>query len=458
MNMRNLAAAAAAAAATVAVALLALLGATPAHAQRPAPPESWRLRRQGEPPWVLAGGTIVDVTTGKLLRNRYIVIVGDQIASIADAKPPGTVRTVDITGLYVVPGFFDLHAHIQPSPFDPKRRSGDEILRTLLANGVTAVRGLPFTTEYGVAMAARVNDGSLPGPTIVPASSIFEQTPQRTSMGFKDPATAASWVEREALLGARWIKVYNSMDPPSLTAIVQAARRTGLKVFGHAHQVPPKQASELGITSIEHITGLPLSCLRDKVQFDHARQWPGLATREAWLWSNADEERCRALMDVFLAHRTAWVPTLVVSEAMTRSGSHDGKAELLDDAARKALQRGIELSAKLAVYLHRKGGLVGLGTDFPIDGVAIGESVHREMELLIARGGATPLEALQIATLRSAAILDVGALLGTVEAGKLASLVVLTKDPLEAIANTRTIKYVVRDGKLYEPAALASVK
>src|SRR5678815_1213804 len=91
--------------------------------------------------------------------------------------------------------------------------------------------------------------------------------------------------------------------------------------------------------------------------------------------------------------------------------------------------------------LHRKGGLVGLGTDFPIDGVAIGESVHREMELLTTRGGATPLEALQVATLRSAAILDAETLLGTVEVGKLASLVVLSKNPLDDIASTRTIKY-----------------
>ncbi len=439
----------------VAVMLVALSSAGPVLAQRPGPPESWRLRRQSEPPWVLAGGTIVDVATGKLLRDRYIVIAGDQIVSIASTRPSGTMKTVDITGLYVVPGFFDLHAHIQPSPFDPKRRPVEEILRTLLAHGVTTVRGLPFTTEYGVATAARVNDGSLPGPTIVPASSMFEQNPQRTSMGFKDPATAASWVEREALLGARWIKVYNSMDPASLTSIVQTARRAGLKVFGHAHQVPPKQASELGIASLEHITGLPLSCLRDKVQFDHAKQWTGLAAREAWLWSNADEARCRGLMDVLVKNRTAWVPTLVVSEALARSERHDGVAEQLDEAARKALQRGLDLGAKLAVYLHRKGGLVGLGTDFPIDGVPIGESVHREMELLTTRGGATPLEALQVATLRSAAILDAGALLGTVEVGKLASLVVLARSPLDDIANTRAIKYVVRDGRLYEPAALA---
>jgi imidazolonepropionase-like amidohydrolase len=110
-------------------------------------------------------------------------------------------------------------------------------------------------------------------------------------------------------------------------------------------------------------------------------------------------------------------------------------------------------SAKLAVQLHRSGGLVGIGTDFPIDGLQAGESVHRELELLVELGGATTLEALQMATIRSAEILGFEELLGTVEAGQLAHLVVLTKNPLENISNVRSILYVVHDGRLCEPGS-----
>ena len=93
--------------------------------------------------------------------------------------------------------------------------------------------------------------------------------------------------------------------------------------------------------------------------------------------------------------------------------------------------------------------MVGLGTDFPVDGVLPGDSVHREMELFVTEGGATPLEALQIATIGSAGILRHETLLGAVEPGKLAHLVALRANPLENIAHTRQIAFVVHDGRVH---------
>ncbi len=77
--------------------------------------------------------------------------------------------------------------------------------------------------------------------------------------------------------------------------------------------------------------------------------------------------------------------------------------------------------------------LVDRGTGFPVDGVPPGESVHRELELLVALGGATPLEARPMGTIRSAGILGFEGLLGVVDVGRLARLVVLTKNPLDDI-------------------------
>ena len=105
------------------------------------------------------------------------------------------------------------------------------------------------------------------------------------------------------------------------------------------------------------------------------------------------------------------------------------------------------------MQLHRQGGLVGIGTDFPVDGVRPGASVHRELELLVELGGASPLEALQMATLSSARILGFDELLGTVDADRLANLLVLAENPLEDISNIRSVRYVIHDGRLYEPRA-----
>ena len=145
------------------------------------------------------------------------------------------------------------------------------------------------------------------------------------------------------------------------------------------------------------------------------------------------------------------MPTLVVLEKMTSSGGHDMKA--LPANVLEHFRTALETSAKLAVRLHREGGLVGIGTDFPVDGVPVGESVHRELELLVQLGGATPLEALQRATYGSARILGFDDLLGRVEPGRLAHLVVLEKNPLEDISNVRSIRYVIHDGRLREPGS-----
>ncbi len=155
-------------------------------------------------------------------------------------------------------------------------------------------------------------------------------------------------------------------------------------------------------------------------------------------------------MRAFKANATAWVPTLVVSEAIMNSGAHDG-VPLADETVKLQLRQAQGKAAQLAVYLHELGGLVGVGTDFPIDGVVAGESVHREMEILVQFGSATPLQALQIATLSSAKILGIGELLGSVDAGKIANLVVLDANPLENISNTRRIAMVIHDGRLHHP-------
>ncbi|MCZ6445899.1 MAG: hypothetical protein O6758_06915, partial [Planctomycetota bacterium] len=146
---------------------------------------SWLIRRHTEEPWALVGGNIIDVVTGEIHRNSTIVIAGDLIRAINTDPPPEGTRAVDITGAFVVPGFFDLHAHVTPkSPRFPGVKGAEATLKTLLESGVTTIRGLPLTSEAALGWAAQINAATLLGPTIVPASSIFEKHKQRTFYGF----------------------------------------------------------------------------------------------------------------------------------------------------------------------------------------------------------------------------------------------------------------------------------
>ncbi|MEE8153501.1 MAG: amidohydrolase family protein [Phycisphaerales bacterium] len=410
---------------------------------------SWLVRRHTEEPWALVGGNVIDVVTGEIHRHATIVIAGDLIRTVSTDPPAEGMRVVDISGSFVVPGFFDLHAHVIPkSPRFPGVEGAEATLKNLLESGVTTIRGLPLTSEGALGWAAQINAATLLGPTIVPASSIFEKHKQRTFYGFGDPATVRGWVRKEALLGNRWIKVYNKMDADSLRTIVETAAAYGMNVCGHTEDVPPLEASQIGIASIEHTVSIPLSCLQAGVAL--ADQPGELGSRIAWRWANVDDAKSRQLMRTFKGNATAWVPTLVVTEAIMDSGGHDG-VPLADDTVKSQLRQAQGKAAKLAVYLHEIGGLVGLGTDFPIDGVVPGESVHREMEILVEFGSATPLQALQIATVSSAKILGFGELLGSVDAGKIANLVILDANPLENISNTRRVAMVVHDGRLHHP-------
>ena len=171
-------------------------------------------------------------------------------------------------------------------------------------------------------------------------------------------------------------------------------------------------------------------------------------SRALWAWRHADDSGLQELLEVFKANHTGWVPTFVVSERIVATRAH-GFSSLQDDDI-EALSAAMRTSAKLAVQLHRNGGLVGIGTDFPVDGVEPGTSVHRELELIVELGKATPLEAMQMATLSSAAILGFEDILGSVEENNIANLVVLTANPLDSISNIRAITHVVHDGRMHK--------
>lgn len=405
---------------------------------------SWWVRRQIAARFAITNVHVVDVATGAVRRDAHVVIRGDAIEAVGEGPAPELAgEVIDGAGGYLIPGLFDLHAHVIPKhPAFPSSLAPEETLTTLLDAGVTTVRVLPFFSESAHLWAARVNAGELQGPTIVTASSIFEQRPQRTSAGFGDPQTVRRWVLKEAALGTRWIKVYNAMDPASLTAIVETARGHGMRVCGHAQDVPPHEAARLGMHCIEHFTGFPRSIAVDPEAGSEARDMP---TRVALGWRELDQDKVDALLATFREHGTAWVPTLVVGEAITLLGGHDGQGFGEHEHA-EAFGRAVRSAARLAVRAHREGVLVGCGTDFPVDGVRAGESVQRELELLVEWGGATPLEALQIATTRSAAVLGLADHVGRIEPGMAADLVLLGADPLQDVSAVRQVRLVLHAG------------
>jgi imidazolonepropionase-like amidohydrolase len=220
--------------------------------------------------------------------------------------------------------------------------------------------------------------------------------------------------------GVDWIKAFistmNKMNYPhpvprlpheTLEKIVDAARKYNKPVMIHVENPADlEEALELGADSIEHTIGV----------------------------GNAGFELSEALLNKLSNSNTYIVPT------MSSIKAHDGMlqgAELVFPHLEKAVKNMADAGVKL-----------GIGCDSGVPFMPYGECVHTEMELFAA-AGLTPMEVICLATRGNAKLLGLRDSLGTIEAGKLADMVVVADDPLTDIRNTRTIRLVVKEGGLW---------
>ncbi len=102
--------------------------------------QSWFIRRQVDSAWMLRGANVIDINTGRIRDSVNIVIAGDRIKSIGTDQPSKGMKVVNAGGLYVIPGLFDLHAHVMPQTrLFPNSPAPEEALRLLLDAGVTTI-------------------------------------------------------------------------------------------------------------------------------------------------------------------------------------------------------------------------------------------------------------------------------------------------------------------------------
>ena len=452
--------------------------------------------------------TVVDVETGKRLPDRTVLVEADRIAAIGPsdtvAVPEGATR-VDGAGKYLIPGLWDMHAHVL-------NRWG-WTAPLAVASGVTGVRDManwgPLTDVHriradvaaGRAVGPRI--AAFAGPLIDGEPAIFDEY---LAVGTAEEARAV--VDSLADGGVDLIKVYTRLPRDLFFAIVDAAQRRGLPVGGHVPlALTTAEASDAGMWTVEHAYRHRLACAEaeETIRTALLRQIDAEAQRD-WATYDAIEdstfrlgietyspERCAALGERLARNGTWFVPTLVEMRSRFRPEEHFAPsfdslftqpwlravprrlvARWRDDMAfQTGLRAGMadseaaweagkqnrahEIEARLQMVgdLHRGGAGILAGTDgavaFPL--VVSGYSIHEELALFV-EAGLSPLEALRTATLNPARALGMAEDLGTVSPGKLADLVLLDADPLENIANTTRIHAVVLNGRLLDRTAL----
>jgi len=366
---------------------------------------------------------------GRARERATLLVQDDRIATIGDDREvtvPRGARVIDARGMTVLPGLIDCHVHLcLGGDADVLRaiREEDPALtllkaaraaRTTLESGFTTVRDLGFRDHSIFSLRQAIQDGLLPGPRILAAGLVVCMTGGHARFIGREadgPVEVVAAVREQLARGAEVIKFIASggvltpgtspesaqMTPEELGAGMAEARRAGRRVAAHAHGAEGmKNAIRAGAHSIEHATLM-------------------------------DDEAAALMREqgVFM------VPTLSAIARTADCGLNCGIPETTVHKARTMRARH-EASFKKA---HRSGIPIALGTDAGTPFNHHGENAQ-ELDRMVALG-MSPMEAIVAATASAARLLGIEHLVGTIEVGKQADLLIVDGNPLKKISLLR---------------------
>jgi imidazolonepropionase-like amidohydrolase len=422
----------------------------------------------------LVGATLIDGTGGPPLPDAAVVVRRGHIESVgprAGFQLPKRTSEVNVSGRWIIPGLVDAHTHLAPAAtWAPSR---------FLAWGVTTVRDVHGSLNAVLALRRLANTGSGATPRVYAAGAMIDARPTTYSdaIGVDGEKDARKAVDRLVSAGVDLVKVYTHVDPTMLRAIVDEANTFNVSVTGHLGMTDAVTAAKLGISCIEHLTGVPeaASSGRSAIFAAHYRGFfPGWTAFER-AWGDLDSAALTGVAQHLVDAKVSIVPTLVLHETLSRltdlTLQRDPAFRDVPEPARRdwdtpdmitragwgpadfeAFRRARVNQDLFVRVFERLGGRIAAGTDAPNQMLVPGYSEHRELELLVG-AGLTPREALRAATRNGAVLLGVDSL-GLIAPGKVADLILLSRDPLADIRNTRAIEAVMSRGQLYDPDSL----
>ena len=451
------------------VTLLAFLSATTIAAQEPAPDMA------APRPLAITGATIVDVASGRLIRDQTVIVRAGRIVTVGPrgaTRIPVGARVIDGRARFLIPGLWDMHVH-NPEP------GAAAMLPVYVAFGVAGVRDMGSDLLALRRHRERIARGDAIGPRIVMAGPILDgpigrpmpPAHRRFRIEVTQPARARHLVDSLVDAGADFIKVHERLDSTVYLAIVDRARRRRVAVAGHVPtRVGAVAAAVGGQRTIEHLVNVPFACA--DAEREDLRPTNGLEA----LFGGCATHDPAALLRLFVEHQTWHTPTLVVQQrvALGPAASRGDPGlrhvpvsvrELLRSVgpldlpapqgrARERFARFFRKRLTQAGQLHAAGVGLLVGTDAP--GVAPGWSVHEEMRLLV-RAGVPAIDALRAATINPARALAATDSLGAIAPGMIADLVLLDANPIADIRNTLRVRAVVANGRFYDRGALDGI-
>jgi beta-lactamase class D len=376
--------------------------------------------------WIVAFATaltlqhvnVVDVKRGTVARDQTVVV-----------NAPGP--TVDATGLYVIPGLWDMHAHLWDHDITPS---------LFLANGVTGVRDMGSDAAATIALRARGT-----GPRIVTAGPVldgFREDDAPNRLMIRDVAGVRPALD--GLPAVDFLKVYHFLPRDVYFAIAQEAKRRGLPFAGHLPKdVTLAEAIEAGQNSIEHFYGVRESILaNDEAAVEDAIRRSAAAG--VWHTPTLAHYRSAAFRDTSASPFMPDAYEQYLTPAMRSFWDKYMPPRVVPDDQLGARKEAYAKMQRATKRMHDAGVRLLAGSDNGIKFVYPGFGLHDELQQLVD-AGLTPAQALQTATVNASEYLRVK---------HENDFVLLRANPLENIRHTREIAAVIANGRYLDRSAL----
>jgi imidazolonepropionase-like amidohydrolase len=394
---------------------------------------------------VVTADRMIDVATGGRVERPLVVITDGRITRVGrqgDALPEGAER-VDLPGVTLVPGLIDMHVHITSSPLYGGYNSllftdsfwpaiGVAHAKTTLEAGFTTIRNVGSEGYADVGLKQAIDAGFVPGPRIVPAayalgatgghcdSTFFPPSMNEQSPAVVDsPDEARRMVRKMRKYGAEVIKICatggvfsrgsspgaQQMTLEEMRAVVDEARAAGMKVAAHAHGASGiRQALEAGVDTIEHV-------------------------------SLVDDEGIRLAV-----RKGAWFGMDIYNTDYTQAeGAKNG---VLEENLQKDRDIGL-----IQRQNFQKALKAGVKMVYATDAGVYPHGDNARQFAVMVQWGASPLQALQSATLNAAEALGQAGQVGQIKTGAWADLVGVRGDPLSDVRGLEKPVFVMKGGQ-----------
>jgi imidazolonepropionase-like amidohydrolase len=439
-----------------------------------------------EESFALVGGRLIDGHGGVPVASAVVLVQGSKITAVGPTSLthiPATTRVINVAGLTVMPGLVDSHMHIGGSgagSTDPR-----EFTATAMENSLLSYLKFGVTSVYDMAahpglseMKAALEAGDLIGPRLfgngygitAPGSHPIRLITELGLMDFLGPyyfqidsvKDARKAVRKIVKSKSDGIKIFhsraesgttrvdanmNKLRPDILKAVIEEAHAQGQKVYAHiSYPSEAKEFVQAGGNVVVHSihmaeTGadevLRLMATQDVAYIPTLSVFEGnyLVKPELFFTSRLRGK----VWDVFL-DSIANEKSVVLSRQLIPGLSNDARRSL--DISMANLRRAVKAGVKIT-----------MGSDAGNAGMLHGATVMRELQLMHL-AGMSPMQIIVAATKNGAEVIGQGNTLGTLEAGKLADIIVVRGSPLTDISDIGNVEWLVKNGKLIDPNKL----